>query len=357
MIAALAVIIPSRAVTQPQCSGVQVYPGSDIQAAISANPAGTTFCINDGLYDLHATLRPKIGDRFFGVWNDLTRPRIQNLVSGIVIDGRKQLWLQGLQIGPSHSAGLRPGTDSTVIGNRITGNETCGIITAANNMTILDNEIDHNGLLVNKGGACGVKLVGYEGADSGAYNTLIGNNVHDNIGNGLWADCDAHDNVFDSNTVTNNDGVGLDQETAYGNTFSNNVVTGNGFEWGSYAMQSLDSIGGSFTGNTFTDNYKGVNVWRDERGTLTTPQPGLGCAGVDLEAYVPAGTSVDHNTFTASPRAGFGGTVTLQAATFDYNAWCGATGTNWRLPSDPMATWDQWIRAGQDTHGTILCPS
>ena len=61
---------------------------------------------------------------------------------------------------------------------------------------VQNNEIDHNGTLSNRGDACGIKLHGTKGTDSGAYNIVTGNVVHDNAGHGLWVDCDGHDNTL-----------------------------------------------------------------------------------------------------------------------------------------------------------------
>jgi hypothetical protein len=46
-------------------AGVQLYPGNDIQAAVNANPSGTTFILNPGTYRLQR-LVPKDGDVFSG---------------------------------------------------------------------------------------------------------------------------------------------------------------------------------------------------------------------------------------------------------------------------------------------------
>jgi len=48
------------------CSGVTVSPGSSLQAAVNANPAGTTFCIKAGLYFLAKPVSPKKNQKFIG---------------------------------------------------------------------------------------------------------------------------------------------------------------------------------------------------------------------------------------------------------------------------------------------------
>jgi Right handed beta helix region len=200
--------------TSMSCTGVQLQPGANLQGAITANPAGTTFCLAYGDYTTTATINPKDGDRFIGLYTGDTQPNIANTGGGDVFVNGKNTLYEGLGIGPSKGIGLSPGTGSTIIGSRIHDNQMCGIETAANYLTITGNEIDRNGTLATKGNACGVKLDGYLGADSGAYNTVTNNVVHDNIGHGLWSDCDGHDNTFSGNDVYNNAGVALDDETS-----------------------------------------------------------------------------------------------------------------------------------------------
>ncbi|TAM84375.1 MAG: hypothetical protein EPN47_01950, partial [Acidobacteria bacterium] len=48
-----------------QQAGIQLSPGDDIQAAINANPAGSTFTLAPGLYRMQSVV-PKAGDVFSG---------------------------------------------------------------------------------------------------------------------------------------------------------------------------------------------------------------------------------------------------------------------------------------------------
>ncbi len=344
---------PAQAVTS--CRGVQLHPGANLQNSIDAHGQSTTFCLADGNYTTRATIAPKDGDRFIGVYTDGTRPNIANTGSGGVFKWGKNTFYRGLGIGPSKGIGLDPGTGSTIIGNRIHDNQMCGIETAANYLTIARNKIVKNGTLATKGNACGVKLHGYLGADSGAYNTVTNNIVRGNTGHGLWVDCDGHNNTFSGNNVYNNAGVALDDETSYNNTFTNNNVHGNGFGWSDYAVSILDSIGTKVRGNKFTNNYKGVSISRDARATRRRAAPGLGCADRTHTAYYPFGITITSNRFTTPERSGFAssGLVPASAARFNYNCWTVASlsDTSWRIPTDSTATWSQWRGIGQDPHG------
>jgi parallel beta-helix repeat protein len=48
------------------CQGVSVVPGSEIQAAVGAHPAGTDFCIGAGVHRVTTPVVPKSGQRFIG---------------------------------------------------------------------------------------------------------------------------------------------------------------------------------------------------------------------------------------------------------------------------------------------------
>jgi hypothetical protein len=338
-----------------RCSGVHLRPGANIQRAIVSHARRTTFCLADGRYTTRTALKPKNGDRFIGVYTDRSRPKISNTGTGGVFSGGRNVVIRGLGIGPSDNTGLNPGTGSTIIGNRIHDNRMCGIETAANHLTIRRNEIDHNGSLATKGDACGIKLHGTAGKDSGAYSLVSANLVHNNTGHGLWVDCDGHDNTFSGNRVYGNAGVALDDETSYNNSFTDNIVYGNGFGWSTYATSILDSIGTNVSGNRFRHNYKGVDVRADDRATRSRPRPGLGCANITLTGYHPSGISIRRNKFSLPQRSGFASTVRLSAARFDHNCWrrTEASSTNWRLPTDATATWSQWREAQQDQHGRL----
>ena len=60
---AISLTLPSRAAAA--CTGVQLSPGQDIQAAVNANPEGTTFCLAAGTYRIQV-VSPKLGNKFIG---------------------------------------------------------------------------------------------------------------------------------------------------------------------------------------------------------------------------------------------------------------------------------------------------
>jgi parallel beta-helix repeat protein len=336
------------------CKGLPVGPGQDLATVVSAAAPGTTFCIADGNYTLGTTIQPKSDDRFVGVYADGTPPNISNVGSGPVFSGGQHTYYQGLGIGPSNGIGLSPGSGSTVIGDYIHDNEVSGIETVANHLTIKGNEVGpDNGTDAYAGtDASGIKLHGYLGAESGAYNLVVGNTVHDNLGYGLWSDCDSHDNLFEGNYVYDNAGVGLDDETSYNNTWSKNDVRDNGFAWAVPAVSIRDTFGSRLVGNVFTRNRAGVLVAMDERATLFSPSPGLGCADRTLTGYLPSETVISDNRFIATGPSGFE-YQGAPAPAFAANCWSvpSLAGTYWQLPGNPTASWEDWQAAGLDVYG------
>src|SRR5262245_58518946 len=80
VLSALAVLIPSCTTSQssmskPICHGVQVRPGSNLQARIESEPSGTSFCFAKGMYLLSDT-----------IWTGRKSPTL-DLRAGAVIDG------------------------------------------------------------------------------------------------------------------------------------------------------------------------------------------------------------------------------------------------------------------------------
>ena len=67
-------ILKSKAQTVSDCTGVTLSPGADIQAAVNANPNGTTFCLQQGVFRLGAGkwIIPKAGDTFKGAGRGIT---------------------------------------------------------------------------------------------------------------------------------------------------------------------------------------------------------------------------------------------------------------------------------------------
>jgi parallel beta-helix repeat protein len=134
----------------------------------------------------------------------------------------------------------------TVQNNHITKNAAAGVATG-NNVRVLGNLIDHNGQegfsAHGDGGLYQDNDIaynnynlavdaGWEAGGGKAFDTrdltFLSNYVHDNGGNGLWADINNINTTFDGNTVSNNWGAGIYEEISFNATIINNTVTKNG---------------------------------------------------------------------------------------------------------------------------------
>jgi len=77
------VAVTSQSTAADTCSGVTVALGADIQKAVNANPAGTTYCLAAGVHRLAAPLTLKTGDTLWGAGPSPTR--------GTVLSGARVL--------------------------------------------------------------------------------------------------------------------------------------------------------------------------------------------------------------------------------------------------------------------------
>jgi parallel beta-helix repeat protein len=290
-------------------------PASNVQAAINDAPPGSTFCFGPGTYHVSALI-PKSGDVLDGDRQaavlDGGNSASYAVYGNSASPGPSDVTIRGFVIRNYHSR-LQQGAieDSNgpgwiIEGNHITHNAAVGVETG-DKVKVLDNLIDWNG---QEGfGANGYGVL-YEDNDI-AYNnfnlaidpnweagggkawatddsTFASNYVHDNGGNGLWADTSNVNTVFDRNTVSNNQGAGIYDEISYNTTITNNIVTGNGMPWtpgggqgkgwGWDAGIQLRGSGGLspsspviIARNTVIDNFNGITL-------LQSPSPNA-CPG------------------------------------------------------------------------------
>ncbi|MFC0624456.1 right-handed parallel beta-helix repeat-containing protein [Kribbella deserti] len=64
------------------CAGVNVALGANIQSVVNANPAGTTYCLAAGVYQLTAPLQLKTGDT---LWGAGPSPTSGTMLSGAIV--------------------------------------------------------------------------------------------------------------------------------------------------------------------------------------------------------------------------------------------------------------------------------
>jgi hypothetical protein len=332
--------------------GVAVLPGQSIQAAVNANPAGTTFILKAGTHQKQMVV-PKSGDVFIGETGtildggkttarafDMGRaPYPSNVrIQGLII----QNYAPGAQVGAVHAgqAGGNPNNRTTgwVVSNcEIRNNKGAGL-TLGHRMQVLNNNIHHNDQIGVRGSGDNILFEGNEiaynnpswhydwgwelgGIKFSHTNGLVarGNYVHHNNGNGMWTDIDNINALYENNRAVANAGVGIMHEISYAVIIRNNVATENGLaRGGAYGGGILisNSRDAEVYGNTVTGNKMGITANELNRGTgkygLYTVKnlyahdntvQTKGQTGIQASSNNPVFTSnwnnrFDHNTYT-----------------------------------------------------------
>jgi hypothetical protein len=239
---------------------VTINPGESIQAAVDANPGGTTFILTAGVHPGQqvSLYYPKSNDIFIGepgaIMDGLgTLPyaftgTVQEAVGdaargvtlrGIIIqnyysqrDGAIHGWGQGwgwtvedCEIRNCLNIGMRCGTGWKVLRNHIHHNGSMGIAGSGQDYLVEGNEIAWNNTQnVDPGWeAGGSKFVWTQNA------ILRGNFVHHNKGPGLWCDGNHIGVLYEDNVIQDNYGAGIDHEIGFDAVIRNNLCERNGF--------------------------------------------------------------------------------------------------------------------------------
>ncbi|MGH9088734.1 MAG: right-handed parallel beta-helix repeat-containing protein [Acidimicrobiales bacterium] len=278
-------------------------------------------------------------------------------------------------------AGVMLGSDDSLTDNCLARNgqygfsaySTAGVVS---NLTVTGNEIAGNATFnwdaVRPGCGCsgGAKFWRTDGA------VVTDNYVHDNHKVGLWADTDNTGFDISHNYIARNYAEGIIYEISYNARIADNTLVDNGWRDGAnptlgfpapaiYVSESGGDVrvpgkySGTFsiTGNDFVDNWGGVVLWENANRFCGDGSDGP-CTLVDpsrfdsksckagLPGSKPGGTpdyfdgcrwltqhvTVDHNTFTFTPKAigpnctvqrncGFTGLFSEYGSSAPYKAW------------------------------------
>jgi parallel beta-helix repeat protein len=277
-------------------SGVVVLPGQSIQAAVNANPAGTTFILKAGTHTRQSVI-PKSGDVFQGEVGTILdgqgaayafskggTPYPSNVtIRGLKITGYSPAtqsatvdaggyypseattgWvIDGNEVSYNGEYGIRIGNSSRVINNNVHHNNRLNIAGSANNALVENNEIafgNYQNALNTNFEAGGTKFAYTDGL------IVRGNYVHDNVGVGIHMDENNINTTIESNRIVSNGSEGVAIEISYATIIRNNTVTNNGWKdprnrytylWnagiGVHASQNVEIYG-----NTVSGNYAGI---------------------------------------------------------------------------------------------------
>lgn len=229
---------------------VSIEPGESIQAAVNANPQGTTFLLRSGMHR-GQQVDPKQGNTFVGedgavmhgdstlAWairGDADDVTIRNLkvvgyMPPVQWGAIEAEWDQGLrwtiedvEVAYNASAGIKVGHDMVIRRVHVHHNGQIGLLGRAHRLLVEDSEISYN----NVDGhdplweAGGMKFLRSDGV------VFRNNHVHNNHGIGVWFDHDNINSLIESNRIEDNEVAGIHYEISFGATIRYNEIHDNG---------------------------------------------------------------------------------------------------------------------------------
>jgi len=360
-------------------SGVPIRPGESIQAAVDSHPSGTTFVIKAGVHRSQE-VRPKAGNVFVGEpgaildgegkarWAFSSGARdvvirglvIQNYASptkeGAINRAGGRGWvIEGNEVRNNTEVGIRAFSGWRVVGNYVHHNGRYGISGGGTNLVVEGNEITQNALVfgrVEMGHSSATKFVQTVGL------VLRNNYVHHNEGNGLWADINNVNTLFEGNRVIGNTRAGISFEISCGAVVRNNYLEGNGFlnrapNWmNDSAIVVSTSSDVEIYGNTVVGNNKGIGLIHADR----SDSPTVASGAVDSCEVALKNVVVHNNRITQSGGAAAGLDAsadrdkvwTSWGNRFYDNTYTLSDGARFRWQTDWL-TYQEWKAAGQKT--------
>jgi parallel beta-helix repeat protein len=387
---------PAGSCTTPNVAVNATMNTAAIQTLINASGNETAqFCFASGTYHLTAYLVPKTSqdficdvrrtciltgdDTYIGVFKrsggtlSANRLTIQGFIiehfANPFVDAANRCtiapgWsvdMVDLEVRYNSAVGICPSTDTTVRDSFIhhngvmgtdqgVSNNGTGTTTIYNNNEVSFNNTSGTEINTNAGG---IVIKG----SAGAYNTTITNNqVHDNIGNGIWADGLTSNALIENNTVYNNWNNGILYEiSAFGtihlNTVYNNELTTASQSASCYNanIQIAESWNTEVYGNTVTA-ANGENGICISTGTRDNP---TNDSVHDNTVYMARITGQTSGPFTGATNC----CIASYNTTFEANHYHvdDVLGIRWQWLNPPYTyTWSQWTGTGNDSPvGTV----
>jgi parallel beta helix pectate lyase-like protein len=359
------------------CPGLAVPAGDSIQAAIDANPEGTTLCLAPGTFRPPGTIYPKSYDVIWGSQGTVISGsgKVQYGFGGLSSTAH-HVTLRGLIIRDFAVDGVRAGQYWKFIGDQVAYNRDAGLRLQSHDFMGSTN-IHHNGRLGFTG--YGLTDIVFQNGQLSYNNTLgypvskgggsklfqatnvryINNYIHDNKGHGLQCDTDCHDVLFERNRVLNNANCGLFYEKSFDGIIRDNTVAGNG--------SAVAGLGIGFGSQIHLNTSQGVQIYGNDVSATVVGTSGIGMSDMDRGSgpsgtYVLANNSV-HDNVIRMRRGGQTGifddvhdaTAAYRNNVFNHNTYYVETTTTnqWFSWGDLSLTWSQWRSAGQDGNSSI----
>ncbi len=340
---------------------VHIYPGDNINSIANNHPSGTVFMIHG---EHHAQ---EVSPRDYQVFIGDTGAVMDgdNWVNSAFSSGADGVQIIGLEIrdynpGDNDGAIRAIGSDWLVENCNVHNNDNVGIWLQDGDPVVRDNYIHHNGriglvILYSDGGLVENNEIAYnnEGNDWGNTDggakfwdndglVMRGNWSHHNRGPGLWADGGNINLIYENNLIEDNYANGIFHEISYDAVIRNNVIRRNGFGhdawlWGGGIMIASSS-NVEIYGNTLEDNYNGIAMTRQNRGS--------GEYGLHTLAnnYTHDNTVIDSGwTGIAQDYGGDG--VYYANNRFENNSYSGSSGWFWL---NRERSWSEWTSYGND---------
>ena len=342
---------------------VHIYPGDDINSIANNNPTGTVFMIHGEHHGQEVSPRDYqvfIGDTDAVMdGDDQADEAFNSYAKGVQIinieirdyepgDWRGAIsgfggdWLiEDCNIHDNRTAGIwLENGDPVVRNNYIHHNDRSGLsIRYTDGGLVENNEIAHNNYRdywewgIEAGGG---KMWSNDGL------VLRGNWSHHNHGPGLWTDHDNINIIYEDNLIEDNHANGIFHEISYGAIIRNNVIRRNGFDhaawmWGGGIMIA-SSQDVEVYGNTLEDNYNGIAMTRQNRGSGEYGEWTL------ADNYVHDNTVIDSGDTGAATDYG-GDTIYSSGIRFENNTYSGSSGWFW---FNHEVSWSEWNSYGHD---------
>ena len=346
---------------------VHIYPGDDINDIARDHPEGTVFMIHGIHYG--QDISPRDYQVFLGDTDAVldgghsTKYAFNSSATGVQI-----INLEIRNYEPGNSGGwlgavTGRGGDWLVENCNIHNNRTAGVWLESGAPVVRNNRIHHNGrigavLLYTDGGLLEDNELSYNNEDADwnwgnmaggtklwkNENLVIrGNWSHHNHGPGIWADGSNIHLLYEDNVVEDNYANGIFHEISYDAVIRNNVLRRNGFGhdawlWGGGIMIA-SSPNVEIYGNLLEDNYNGIAMTRQDRGS--------GDYGLHTLAnnYVHGNTVINSGMTGIARDYGGNDVYTSNNNRFEGNSYSGTSSWYW-MGSE--VSWSEWNAYGHD---------
>jgi hypothetical protein len=309
------------------CSGVAVAAGANLANVASSAPAGTTFCLAAGTFNVGSTVTLDNGDELIGAGRTQTFLKGTNGAQNLLTASSGASWeVRSLDIsGAVGDASCAPacgramlasGSKLTVDDVRCHDNENQCIGTGGASLVFTNNECDHNGnqefvSFTNVRSTSCIKRVRGSGSV-----TITGNDIHDNEWIGVWFDFyDSGSALVADNRIVDNGKAGVTWEVAGGwgaadfLTLRDNLIAGNGeASWANIGTNFLCNgcadatiTANQFDGNPPDGTLKFLDSKRGPWGAITNVRVSDNYSGSATISCPFAGISCSNNKTGQSP--------------------------------------------------------